>query len=235
MKYFEPLLEGICELREKRFFAHIRNKANEKMTLHVPNTGSLKTAYVPQQKCRYSLSNNPERKLKGTLEMLQTADGVWVGVNTQMPNRIVKEALVEKLLPHWHQWTEIKPEFKYTKETRFDFCLSDGKNKHLIEVKNVTYCENGIAQFPDAESTRAQKHLRELMRAIDEGYSAEVVFTVQRNDAKSFSPQKQIDPEYARLYFEAIKKGVRMTPLIVILNAEEIRLTNSQLAGLCDS
>lgn len=235
MKYSKKLETGEFIKRYKRFFADIKWNG-EVITAHVPNTGSLKTAAQAGQPCLFSISDNPERKLKYTLEMIQAPSGAWVGVNTATPNTIVREAVEAAIksktgFAQWHQYDDFKPEFKITPETRFDFALfkKDTDKKHFIEVKNVTYMTDSKAQFPDAVTERGQKHLRELMRLVDEGHTAELVFTVQRADCDKFGACDEIDPEYGRLLREAQKKGVIITPLSVFLSNEEARLTEKLL------
>lgn len=239
MKYSEKLQQGVFLKRYKRFFADIE-WLGQQITAHVPNTGSMKSANNPGQPCLFSESKNPERKLKFTLEMIQSPTGAWIGVNTSTPNTIVRETLqsvvgrgseVVGAFSAWAQFDTCKPEFKISAETRLDFALSkkDSAFLHYIEVKNVTLAENGVAKFPDAVSERAQKHLRELMILIEQGHTAEIVFTVQRNDCGSFSPADDIDPEYGRLLREASQKGVKVTPLLVELTPEEARLSEASL------
>ena len=238
MKYSRPLEKGVFLKRYKRFFADIDWKG-EVVTAHVPNTGSLKSVNNPGQHCLFSKSDNPERKLKYTLEMIQSSAGHWVGVNTSTPNAVVKEKLFEligkksdsEVFNFWGGFDEIKPEYKISAESRLDFALlkKDSQQIHFIEVKNVTLADGPTAQFPDAVSERAQKHLRELMRLIDQGHTAEIVFTVQRTDCEFFSPADDIDPEYGKLLREAIKHGVRVTPLVVQLSADEVCLTSEVL------
>lgn len=229
MIYQKKLEQGKLLKRYKRFFADIEYNG-ETIVAHVPNTGSLKSCLYPGQKCYFSMSNNPERKLKFTLEMLETPTGL-VGVNTQIPNQLVKSAIENKLLSHWKKFDIIKPEFKINAETRIDFRLENQSlNKyHYIEVKNVSLMENGAALFPDAETTRGQKHLKELMKLIDEAHSCEVVFIIQREDVRVFRPAKDIDPEYARLLQEAMHKGLIITPLVCHLNSTEIEVKGQLL------
>lgn len=229
MKFQSPLKEGVFLKRYKRFFADIKWH-DEIVTAHVANTGSLKSCNEPGRPCRFSVSDDPNRKLKYSLEMIQVASGAWVGINTSVPNKIVREALEEKLLPHWEGYDEIKSEAKITPETRFDFMLSRAgtDQRHYIEVKNVTLAEDRVAKFPDAVSERAQKHLRELMRMVKEGHTAEVVFTIQRDDVDSFAPADDIDPEYGRLLREAAQAGVRITALLAQVDSSGITLTRCQ-------
>ncbi len=244
MKWTSNLLTGTFEKRYKRFFADIQ-LGGETVVAHVANTGSLKSVNHPGQPCRVSPADNPERKLKFTLEMIQAPTGAWVGVNTSVPNAIVKEALESAIVnkvgfPEWQKFFAFKPEYKISKETRFDFALdydASGEKKHFIEVKNVTLAvsvEGGQmrAQFPDAVTERGQKHLRELMALIEAGHTAEIVFTIQRGDCQAFSSADDIDPEYGKLLREAQKKGVKVTPLVVELTDKEVVLTETQLPYL---
>lgn len=237
MRYSSRLEEGIFLKRYKRFFADIEWQGNV-VTAHVPNTGSMKGCNEAGNLCRLSISDNPTRKLKYTLEMIRTKPGTWVGVNTAVPNQLVREALEAQLLPHWQGITRILPEFRLSPETRLDFAVekeSAGHSanaepfRHFIEVKNVTMAEGARALFPDAVTERGQKHLRELMRLKDEGHEVELVFTIQRDDVDHFAPADGIDPEYGRLLREAQAKGVRLTPLVVQLSDAEARLTDQLL------
>lgn len=230
MKFQTPLLEGKFLKRYKRFFADFERNGDV-LTAHCANTGSMKSCNEPGSLCRVSEATDPERKLRFTLEMIQAQSGAWVGVNTSIPNKIVKEALERKLFAHWQEFDVIKPEFKLNKETRLDFCLSQSSTgkQHFIEVKNVTLAEGNVAMFPDAVTERGQKHLRELMELVEQGHSCEILFTIQRNDCEFFSAAKSIDPEYDRLLILAIQKGVRVTPVVVCLDAEDVYLTQTIL------
>ena len=242
MEISKKIHQGIFLKRYKRFFADI-DWNGQVVRAHVANTGSLKSCNQPGQPCLFTESDDPKRKLKFSLEMIQSPSESWVGINTSWPNALVKEALQEKLLPHWENFTEIKPEYKITAETRFDFAAFSGGDKensknsktqkqktHFIEVKNVTLAVGSQAQFPDAVTERGQKHLRELMRMIDEGHTAELVFVVQRNDVKSFAPADGIDPEYGRLLREAVKKGVQVTVLVTEWKQPIVKLGKKLLA-----
>lgn len=234
MQFSRKLQEGTFLKRYKRFFADIEFQG-QTITAHVPNTGSLKSVNNPGQPCLFSESDNPERKLKFTLEMIKAPTGAWVGVNTATPNTIVREKLGHQVshkkelgvFSHWNEWDEVKPEYKISAETRLDFALKKKNSDkiHFIEVKNVTLAENGQALFPDAVTERGQKHLRELMALMKQGHSAEILFTVQRNDCGSFSPADQIDPEYGKLLREAYHQGLRITPAVVELSHEGVELS----------
>lgn len=241
MKFTELLQEGIFVKRYKRFFADIRIGSDVHVA-HVPNTGSLKSCLFPEIPCRYTESSNPERKLKYTLYALKTETS-WVGVNTSISNALVEEVFTEQLNPKWKKFDRVQREVKISKETRFDMVLWSSKEHpdlqkvtekelkitplHFVEVKNVTLAEDGIAQFPDAVTERGQKHIRELMKLMKMGHTAELVFTVQREDCKTFSPADHIDEDYGKLLREAAEKGLIISAWPTVFTEQEITLAPS--------
>lgn len=248
MKFTKKLLVGNLLQRYKRFFADVEYQG-EKITIHVPNTGSLKGVIEKEvkQKCWFSLHGDATKKLKGTLEAVQATNGTWVGVNTSNPNKIVQEAIQTSIslkkshFAHWSDYSYYKSEHKISEETRLDgvLCkeekdLEDNKSKkHYVEIKNTTFSAhiNGehTALFPDAVTTRGQKHIRELMDLLDQGHKAELIFTIQRSDVTAFAAAKNIDPEYARLLGLAQKKGLIISPVVVSIDQNQVVLTDKIL------
>ncbi len=230
MKTPLKLEQGIFLKRYKRFFADI-DWQGKVITAHVANTGSLRTCGESGSPCLFTVHDDPKRKLKYSLEMMQAPSGSWVGVNTSLPNQLVKQALNEKKFPHWQEWDEIHPEFKINAETRLDFRLRklSPEKFHYIEVKNVTLMREKKAQFPDAVTTRGQKHLRELINLMAQGHSAELVFVVQRDDCEGFTTADDIDPVYGQAFRQAIKAGLRVTALKTSLSVTGITLTGQVL------
>jgi len=256
MRFAKKLYEGILLSRYKRFFADIEYNG-EKITIHVPNTGSLKSVIDKDskkpQKVWFSLHGDESKKLKGTLEAVQATNGTWVGINTSNPNRIVTEAINDAIesgkpfLSHWKGYGFYKSEYKISKETRLDGAFfkteddfnaikKDPKAKvkiHFIEIKNTTYLpedqEKPIVQFPDGVSERAQKHLIEMMDLMKLGHQCEIIFTVQRTDVEGFSPCESMDPDYAKLFYKAVNAGLIVSPLIVDFNQNQIQLTTKKI------
>ncbi len=248
MKFKKKLLEGKLLERYKRFFADVEFKG-EKITIHVPNTGSLKAVIdkTAKQKCWFSLHGDETKKLKGTLEAVQATNGTWVGVNTSNPNKILQEAIQSAIdskkmhFTHWKDYAFYKSEYKISKETRLDgvFCINETDlenpkaKKHFIEIKNTTYVEkvgeNLIAMFPDAVTERGQKHIHEMIELMEQGHKAELIFTIQRDDVKGFTAAKDIDPEYAKLLKQAQKKGLIVSPILVAIDQTEVYLTKKIL------
>lgn len=230
MKWNAPLIEGTFLKRYKRFFADVQ-LGNETVVAHVANTGSLKSCLREGAKALLSPAANPERKLRFSLEALQAPDNSWIGVNTSIPNSLIKSAFVEKLIPDWLQFDDIKMEHKISKETRLDgVLLKKGKPVRFFEIKNVTMADGdlrsqkGRALFPDAVTERGQKHLRELIRLVQEGFEAEIIYVIQRSDCASFSPAREIDPVYADLLKMAQDQGVLIRPLVARVTESGIEI-----------
>ena len=164
MKFKERLLQGILIKRYKRFFVDIKYK-NKIITAHCPNTGSMMGLLNKGNTTWFSKSNDPKRKLKYSLEIIKSGNSL-VGINTLLTNKLVFEALNLKRIKSLIKFDNIKTEVKFSNNTRFDFLISNSKEKCLLEVKNVTLLRNNsIAEFPDAITLRGTKHLNELINA----------------------------------------------------------------------
>ena len=158
MKFKERLLQGTLIKRYKRFFVDIKYK-NKIITGHCPNTGSMMGLLNKGNKIWFSRSDNLSRKLKYTLEIIEVGKKMIV-INTLLTNKIVFEALSQKKIKNFVNFNNIKPEVKFSDKTRFDFLISDNKEKCFLEVKNVTLSrKDEIAEFPAAITSRGTKHL----------------------------------------------------------------------------
>ena len=227
MKNNPPFYPAVFVKRYKRFFADIQNEQGELITLHCPNTGSMKNCQVENAPCWYSLSDNPKRKLPGTLEIVTTSFGNLAGVNTARPNHIVRQAIEDRLIPELRDYQSIRSEVRYGAEkSRIDLLLEDEKGGQCyIEVKNVTLdCGDGHAQFPDAVTSRGAKHLRELMAMVAEGHRAVLFFCVQLTGVESMSIANHIDPLYAQTLSAAMDAGVEVLVWQADLSDQAIRL-----------
>ena len=157
MNFKNKLISGLFIKRYKRFFVDIKI-SNQIVTAHCPNTGSMLGLLKKGNKVWVSKSNNPNRKLKYTLEIIEEKKSK-IGVNTHFTNKIVLHALQNNLIKEFKNILEIKPETKFGKNTRFDFLVTNKKDKIFIEVKNVTLSrKKGLAEFPDAVTTRGQAY-----------------------------------------------------------------------------
>ena len=208
MKFDTPLIKTKFIKRYKRFFVDVMlNK--EILTAHCPNSGSMMGLLNENENAWVSKSKNPKRKLKYTLEILEK-EKQKVGVNTHLTNKIVEEALVNKKIKEFEKFNQVQREVKFNNNTRFDFLVSNKKEQAFIEVKNVTLKrEQDYAEFPDAPTTRGQKHLLELINAKEKEYQAYLIFLIQREDCNFFKISKDIDKKYYENFIQAKKKGVK--------------------------
>ena len=223
MKFKERLLQGTLIKRYKRFFVDMRYK-NKVITGHCPNTGSMMGLLIKGSKVWFSKSDNPSRKLKYTLEIIEQ-NKKKIGINTLLTNKIVQESLNLKKIDSLKKFTNIKPEVKFSENTRFDFLLNNKSEKCFLEVKNVTLIRNEkIAEFPDAVTSRGTKHLMELIKAKKKGYQAYILYLIQMEGCKSFKIAKDIDQDYKVAFDKALKNGVKILCYDCKLNNEEIKL-----------
>ena len=171
---FSPQLERVTLLRRyKRFMADVVRDDGSEITVHCPNTGSMKNCVLGEpQQALISDSGNPKRKYRHTLEALQVAHGHWAGVNTSRTNALVEEAVRSGRVAELDPCSGVEREVKYT-DSRFDLALGERADPHtFIEVKNVTLgpgpedADDGVIAFPDSVTERGQKHLRTLMEVL---------------------------------------------------------------------
>lgn len=219
-----PLIAGTLIKRYKRFLADVTLEDGSTVTVHCPNSGSMKGCALPGSRVYLSRSGNPGRKYPLGWELVE-ADGFWAGINTGLPNQLTREAIENGTVVELQGYSTIRPEVPYGEHSRIDLLLEGLTGRCFVEVKNVTLVEEGRALFPDAVTTRGQKHLQELMRVVREGDRGVIFFTVQRGDGNSVSPADSIDPEYGRLLRLAMANGVEALAYRAQVTPEEIRLT----------
>jgi len=225
MIFKDKLLQGTLIKRYKRFLADIKFN-NKTITAHCPNSGSMMGLLDQNNKVWFSKSTNPKRKLKYTLEIIQVKKKL-IGVNTLLANKIVLEALKLKRINIFTNYNDIKSEVKFSDNTRFDFLISNKKNKSFLEVKNVTlFREKNIAEFPDSVTSRGTKHLNELINATKKGYQSFILYLIQREGCDSFKIAEDIDCNYKVAFDKALKNGVKLLCYDCKLTNEEIKLNN---------
>ena len=207
------LTEGVLIKRYKRFLADIDFNGQVE-TVHCPNPGAMTGLKTPGMRVWCSTSDNPNRKLKKTLEVIE-ADGTLVGINTNLPNKLTHEALINQVIPAFADYPLITPEFTYEKGTRFDFKLAteDDAPSLMLEVKNVHLARPDgpnpeAMEFPDSVTTRGTKHLNILAEIARSGGKAAMLYVIQRGDGEYFTLADDIDPNYAEAFIAARKAGV---------------------------
>ena len=227
--------------RRKRFSVELALNG-EPLWVHSNNSGSMLGLTLPGSPVLASPAANPNRKLKYTQECVwlaqtatpenpgilpiprQSACGFWVGVNTSVPNRMLEAAFYADRLHFAKGYTSLVREAKRG-QSRLDGLLTGpGLPPLWVECKNVTMVEDDAACFPDAASERGQKHLRELMDIVAQGERAAMFYLVQRPDGHCFAPADFIDPDYARLFYEAQACGVEIYPYRALVDKNGIDL-----------
>ena len=216
MQLQKKLQEGVLLKRYKRFLADITTQAGESITIHCPNTGSMKNCQEPGSRIWYSDSENPNRKYACTWELVEVDNKHIVGINTGLTNKLVHEAITSNRIIELTTYESIRTEVAYGEQkSRIDLLL-EGTAKDpdalcYVEVKSVSLgLGDGLGSFPDAVTTRGQKHLQELLHMHSLGHRAVLLFCVQHSGIRRIIPADNIDPEYGRLLREVASKGVEV-------------------------
>ncbi len=226
MTFDPPLTAGVLLRRYKRFLADVRlDGMAEPVTVHCPNPGAMLGVAPPGARCWVSPSANPKRKLPWTLEIVE-ADGAWVGVNTQTPNRLADEALAADAIAELTGYERRRREVKYGAASRIDLLLEDdARPPAYVEVKNVHLRRSkDLAEFPDCVTARGAKHLRELADMARQGARAIQLFVVQRPDCAALALAEDIDPGYAAAFADAVAAGVEPLAYACAVSPQTVRI-----------
>ena len=227
MKFPTPLLTGTLIKRYKRFLADIRLDNGEIVTAHCANPGSMLGLKEVGARVWLSTSDNPKRKLKYSWELLEADLGCGphlVGINTNLPNAIVADAIAEGRIAELAGYTSLRREVKYGKNSRIDILLQEeNKPDCYVEIKNVHLMRKaGFAEFPDSVTARGKKHLIELAAYAQQGHRCVMFYLIQRTDAETFSLACDIDKDYAQTFDDAIKSGVEAYAYSCTISTEGI-------------
>nr|NJM03588.1 DNA/RNA nuclease SfsA [Desulfobacula sp.] len=223
-----PLVPGTLVKRYKRFLADVVLETGEIVTVHCPNSGSMKGCNFPGSRVFLSQSGNPGRKYRHTWELIEVP-GTLVGINTQVPNKLVKRAVEKGLISELSGYGRVSAEVKTSAHTRLDLVLEQGEGLEsredcYVEIKNCTLMEEGRAMFPDAVTERGQKHLQELEHLVSLGHRGVIFFLIQRMDAESFSPADKIDKAYGEKLRKAVQNGVEIVTRDTVITTERIKI-----------
>ncbi|WP_075182153.1 DNA/RNA nuclease SfsA [Pantoea sp. 1.19] len=212
MRFDPPLQPARLIARYKRFLADVVTADGKTLTLHCANTGAMTGCATPGDTVWYSTATGAGRKYPQSWELTETAAGHFICVNTLRANALVKEALLAGSLPELAGYRHCRAEVKYgTESSRIDFQLQEENRANCyIEVKSVTLLHQGKGYFPDAVTTRGQKHLRELMSVVRDGHRAVLLFVVMHTGIEDVSPARHIDAAYAELLVQAQRSGVEL-------------------------
>ena len=210
MNFEAPLQSGILLKRYKRFLADVKLDSDQIITIHCPNTGSMKNCKEPGSRVWFSISENKKRKYPHTWQFVEVNKNHLVGINTGLSNKLVVEAIQNGAVRELQNYEQLKTEVPYgAQKSRIDILLSNKHEECYVEVKNVSLgMEAGLGLFPDAVTTRGQKHLEELMLIKKSGARAILFFCVQHTGIEKVSPADDIDPKYSTLLRKAMVEGV---------------------------
>lgn len=209
MKYGN-VVRGEFVSRPNRFIANVIIDGSPAVA-HVKNTGRCKELLLPGAEVYLEKPDNPQRKTEYDLIAVRKSNGLLINIDSQAPNKAVREWLDQQ------PFDLIRPEYIYG-NSRIDFYLEKGNRRYLLEVKGCTLEKDGIGYFPDAPTERGAKHLRELKKAVSEGYLAAVAFVIQMDGISEVRPNSETDPEFAKALEEAKESGV--AELFLMCHAE---------------
>jgi sugar fermentation stimulation protein A len=225
IRFDAPLVTARFRRREKRFLAEVDLPDGSRTWVHVPNSGALTGCLTPGMEIVLTQDGRPGRKTAYTWRFCRVAGG-WVSIDTLAPNRLLAAALEGPGLPGLAPPYRFRAEVSLPQGGRLDFVVEKAGRLSFIEVKSVTWVEDGVALFPDGVTSRGRRHLQDLAGLVQQGHEAWNIFVVQRQDAQSLAPAGQIDPAYERELAQAAAAGVRL--LVLTAEIEPPRIT---LAG----
>jgi sugar fermentation stimulation protein A len=224
MQFPSALTRGTLLRRYQRFLADVLLESGETITVHCPNTGAMTGCAVPGSAVWLSRSDSKTRKYPHTWELVETAAGVAC-IHSARANKVVLEALQEKRIGELACYSELRSEVKYGAGSRADLLLTDGERRCFVEVKSVTLLQQGgVGAFPDAVSTRASKHLRELQTVVENGDRGVIFFCVFHAGIHQVRAAADIDPAYAAALSQALAAGVEALAWGAEISPQQIRL-----------
>ncbi len=217
MKY-KNIVKGTFLSRPNRFIARVEIGGVEE-TVHVKNTGRCRELLKPGAEVYLERAENPNRKTNYDLVAVVKDTGVLFNIDSQAPNAAMKEWLAGQ------DFDRVQPEYRYG-DSRIDFYMERAGEKTLMEVKGCTLEFDGIGYFPDAPTERGTKHLRELTRAVREGYRAIAAFVIQMAGVEEVRPNTETDPAFASAFEEAREAGVEILFLKCRVEPDEMVITD---------
>lgn len=222
---YKNIVPAVFKNRPNRFIAECVID-NEEVIVHVKNTGRCKELLTSNANVFLEYFPNTLRKTKYDLISVYKGERL-INMDSQVPNKVVYEALNngKNILSLDNPITYIKMEQKY-KQSRFDIYAESNNKKIFIEVKGVTLEENNVAMFPDAPTERGIKHIHELVDAYENGYMAYIIFVIQMENIKYFTPNYKTHKEFGEALQYASSKGVKILAYDCIISKDSITLNN---------
>ena len=212
MQFQTPLIPGRLIRRYKRFLADVELGSGETVIAHCANPGAMTGLNMPGMKVWLEPNDDPKKKLKYGWRLAELEGEHMAGIDTSVPNKVVREALDQGKIAALADYPNVRPEVKYGQNSRIDFLLTgpDLPNAYL-EVKNVHLSrQSGLAEFPDSRTERGTKHLNELAIVAEQGQRAIMLYLVQRTDCHTFTLAADVDPVYSAAFEKARAAGVEV-------------------------
>ena len=217
---YKTILDATFLSRPNRFIAKVMLEGKEE-TVHVKNTGRCKELLLPGADVRLEVSDNPARKTKYDLVAVRKEGLGWVNIDSQAPNKVVKEWLETQ------GFDAIHPEFSYGK-SRIDFAMEKAGQLYLLEIKGCTLEVNGIGYFPDAPTERGVKHLQELTRAQQAGVRCGVAFVIQMEGITEVRPNVDTHPAFGEALARAKAAGVKVFFLLCRVGRDSLDIVDQR-------
>ncbi|RVT82248.1 DNA/RNA nuclease SfsA [Rhodobacteraceae bacterium CCMM004] len=234
MRFPTPLVPATLVRRWNRFLSEVTLETGETVRAHCPNPGTMIGLNTPGMRVWVEPNDDPRRKLRYGWRLVELPDGHWSGIDTAVPNRVVKEALTARAVPALSAYGSVRPEVRYGRQSRVDFLLTEpGLPDAYVEVKNVHLRRDGdLAEFPDCVTARGARHLDELADMADAGHRAVMLYLVQRTDCARFALARDLDPAYGTAFDRARARGVEMLCYDCAISPEAVTLRRA--LPVCD-
>ncbi len=228
MRFATPLVPARLVRRYKRFLADMILEDGTEVVAHCANPGSMMGLKAAGTLCWLEPNDDPKKKLKYGWRLVDHENGHLTGVDTSVPNRALKSALIAHAVPGLPDYESVRAEVKYGENSRVDFLLGGDGGDIYLEVKSVTLCrQEGLAEFPDSVTARGTKHLGALAGVVAQGHRAIMLYLVQRTDCTHVALADDIDPTYAAAFEAAHAAGVE-----VVCIGTEITPAHVEVAGV---
>ncbi|MBW4961482.1 DNA/RNA nuclease SfsA [Sulfitobacter sp. CW3] len=226
MRFQTELVPARLIRRYKRFLADCILEDGREVTAHCANPGSMMGLADPGMRIWLEPNDDPKRKLNYGWRLVDHENGHFTGVDTALPNRAVKAALMARQVPALAMYETVRPEVKYGEKSRIDFLLTQpGLPDAYVEVKSATLSRTpSLVEFPDSVTARGAKHLAELAQMARAGHRAVLLYLVQRTDCTAFSVAGDIDPTYAAAFAAARAAGLETLVIGTHISPQQVTL-----------
>ncbi|KIN74115.1 DNA/RNA nuclease SfsA [Sulfitobacter guttiformis] len=227
MRFQSDLVPARLIRRYKRFLADCTLEDGSEIVAHCANPGSMMGLADSGTKVWLEPNDDPKKKLKYGLRLVDHENGHMTGVDTSLANRIVRAALEAREIDTLAAYTTVRAEVKYGDNSRVDFLLTEeGLPDVYVEVKSVTLCRSAnLAEFPDSVTARGAKHMHDLANVARMGHRAVLLYLVQRTDCTHVDIAADIDPTYAAAHADATKAGVETICIGTDINPQGISIS----------